>query len=72
VQPIAVSLEHRVVEEMNMDQAIKAGLLAIHKGFAPAIAVEFARRVIPEEVRPSFEETEQMCRGARSEAQAAA
>ena len=72
VQPIAVIMEHRVSEEQNIDQAIKAGMLALHKGFAPAIAVEFARRVIPEEVRPSFEETEQLCRDARTESQAAA
>ena len=72
VQPVAHSLEHRVHEELNIEQAIKAGLLALHKGFAPAIAVEFARRVIPEEVRPTFEETEQMCRNARSDAAAVA
>jgi chemotaxis protein MotA len=71
-QPLASSLEHRVGEELNVDQTIKAGLLALHKGFAPAIAVEFARRAIPDDVRPSFEETEQLCRGARSEQQAAA
>jgi chemotaxis protein MotA len=71
-QPVATSLEHRVGEEQNFDQAIKAGILALHKGFAPAIAVEFARRVIPEDVRPSFEETEQLCRDARTENQAAA
>jgi chemotaxis protein MotA len=67
VQPLATSLEHRVVEELNIEQTIKAGVLALHKGFAPAIAVECARRVIPEEVRPSFEETEQLCRAARTE-----
>ena len=72
VQPVAHSLEHRVHEELNIEQAIKAGLLALHKGFAPAIAVEFARRVIPEEVRPTFEETEQLCRNARSDASAMA
>ena len=72
VQPVAASLEHRVTEEQNVEQTIKAGVLALHKGFAPAIAVEFARRVIPEELRPSFEETEQLCRNARSEAGQAA
>jgi chemotaxis protein MotA len=71
-QPIAASLEHRVAAEMGLEQSIKAGLLAVHKGLAPAIAVEFARRVIPEDVRPTFEETEEMCRGARSDGQAAA
>jgi chemotaxis protein MotA len=72
VQPLAASLEHRVHEEMITDHVIKAGLLATYKGLAPAIAIEFARRIIPEEVRPSFEETEQMCRSARTEAPAAA
>jgi chemotaxis protein MotA len=72
VQPVAHSLEHRVHEELNIEQAIKAGILALHKGFAPAIAVEFARRVIPEEVRPSFEETEELCRNARSDSPAMA
>jgi len=71
-QPVAHSLEHRVGEEMNIEHAIKAGLLAIFKGFSPAIAVEFARRVIPEEVRPSFEETEELCRVARTESTAQA
>jgi chemotaxis protein MotA len=71
-QPVATAMEHRVEEELQVEHCIKAGILAIHKGFAPAIAVEFARRVIPEEVRPSFEETEKLCREARSEASAAA
>ena len=43
---------------------IKAGLLAVYKGDPPAIAVEFARRVLPHDVRPSFNETEQFCRAA--------
>ena len=71
-QPVATIMEHRVTEELGIDQCIKAGILAIHKGFAPAIAVEFARRVVPDDVRPTFEETEKLCRGARSEAAAQA
>jgi chemotaxis protein MotA len=71
-QPVATALEHRVEEELQVEHCIKAGILAVHKGFAPAIAVEFARRVIPEEVRPSFDETEKFCRSARTDASAAA
>src|ERR1019366_6253200 len=66
VQPLATSMEHRVNEEAQFEQCIKAGLLALHKGSPPAIAVEFARRVIPEEIRPSFEAAEQLCRSART------
>jgi len=72
VQPVATIMEHRVEEELVIDHCLKAGILAIHKGFAPAIAIEFARRVIPEEVRPSFDETEKLCRAARGDASAAA
>ena len=72
VQPLAASMEHRVNDELNIEQCIKAGLLAMYKGFPPAIAVEFARRVVPDDLRPSFEETEALCRGARSEVQVAA
>jgi chemotaxis protein MotA len=72
IQPLAAIMEHRVEEELVIDHCLKAGILAIHKGFAPAIAIEFARRVIPEEARPSFDETEKLCRAARGDASAAA
>ena len=71
VGPTATAMEHRVGDEANIEQCIMAGLLAIYKGCAPAIAVEFSRRVIPEEVRPSFEETEQICRSTREMKEAA-
>lgn len=64
VQPIAVSLEQRVAHDQYYCLCIKTGLLAVYKGNPPAIAVEFARRVLPHDVRPSFNETEQFCRSA--------
>ena len=70
--PLASSLEQRVYDDSRYEQCIRAGVLAIYKGFPPAIAVEFARRVLPEDVRPSFEETEKLCRATRGEATAAA
>jgi len=69
VQPIAQSLEHRVNEDSYYCLCIKAGLLAVYKGNPPAIAIEFARRVLPHSVRPSFNETEEFCRAATSTAQ---
>ena len=71
VGPIATSMEHRVHEESYYDQCIKAGLLAAYKGCAPAIAVEFSRRAIPEDVRPTFEEAEKVCRSTKTKAKAA-
>ena len=71
VQPLATSLEQRVNDNGHYEQCIKTGLLAMYKGFPPMVAVEFARRVLPSEVRPSFDETEELVKGAKAEAAAA-
>jgi chemotaxis protein MotA len=73
VQPVATNLEGMVGLDSYYCLCIKAGLLAIYKGNPPAIAVEFARRVLPHEVRPTFNETEEFCRAAMGrDSQAAA
>jgi chemotaxis protein MotA len=61
-QPLATKLESQAAGDAHYLQCIKTGLLAVYKGFPPAIAVEFARRVIPGDLRPSFDETEQACK----------
>ncbi len=38
------------------------GVAAFVRGAAPILSVEFARRVIPPEVRPTFQETEKYCK----------
>ena len=43
-------------------KSIKAGVVAYAKGMAPIVAVEFARRVITTDLRPSFGEVEEACR----------
>jgi chemotaxis protein MotA len=62
VQPLASKLEHHVEDESHYLLCIKTGLLAASKGFPAAISIEFARRVIPGDVRPTFDETEEACR----------
>ncbi len=71
VQPLATKLEHIVSGDAHYLTCLKTGLLAVYKGFPPAIAVEFARRVVPNDVRPSFDETEKACKGIKPEAAAA-
>ncbi len=71
-QPLASCIEQRVQDDGRFEQCIKAGVIATFKGLPPAIAVEFARRVLPHAVRPTFEETEQLCRASRSDPQAQA
>jgi chemotaxis protein MotA len=63
-QPMASALEQRVNDDEYYLLCIKAGLLALHKGHPPAVAIEFARRVLPHAVRPTFDETEAFCRAA--------
>jgi chemotaxis protein MotA len=70
-QPMAASIEARVNDDGAYEQCIKAGVLAMYKGFPPMVAIEFARRVLPQEVRPSFDETEQLVKGAKAEVAAA-
>lgn len=72
LQPMAAAMELRVHEDGKYEQCIKAGVLATYKGLPPAIAIEFARRVLPHSVRPSFEETEKICRNSREGAGAQA
>lgn len=72
VGPMATALEHRVDFEGRYLATMKSGILALSKGLAPAIAVEFARRSIPAELRPTFSETEQYCRAPQGDAHAEA
>jgi len=61
-----------VADDGKYEECIRAGIMAVYKGLPPAIAIEFARRVLPGEVRPSFDETEKLCRAAKSGPEAAA
>ena len=75
VQPMASFLESIADTESEYLSCIKAAIIASHKGMAPALSVEFARRVLQTNVRPTFEETELVCkppRAADSETAAAA
>ena len=44
-------------------RCLRMGVIAFVKGSAPILAVEFARRSVPGELRPSFKEMETACRG---------
>jgi len=65
VNPLSKNVSIMNETEAKYYLCLKQGLLAFHKGFAASIAVEFARRVIPSDVRPTFEEVEEACRGSR-------
>jgi chemotaxis protein MotA len=71
VAPLASNLEQRIADDSHYEQCIKAGVHAMYKGFPPAVAIEFARRVLPEDVRPTFDDTEKLMKGTRTESAAA-
>jgi chemotaxis protein MotA len=58
VSPLAKLLEAKVDESSKELQCVKATLLASLQGYAPAVAVEFGRKVLYSTERPSFVELE--------------
>jgi chemotaxis protein MotA len=59
VQPIASHLELLNQSEARYFECIKSSVVGYAKGNAPTVVVEFSRRVIFSDMRPSFAELEQ-------------
>lgn len=59
VGPIGRSLEQTFDTETKYLQCIKAAILAHMQGYAPQVSIEFARKILPSEVRPTFQEVEE-------------
>lgn len=66
MQPLATNLATKADAEGRYYLALKQVLLAFHKGCAPAVSVEFARRSIYSDVRPSFTQLDEAFRAAKS------
>lgn len=69
--PLASHMGKLNETEARYFHVLRVAVLAFTRGNAPMLAVEFARRAIPHEVRPTFKEMEAACRG-RGTAPAAA
>lgn len=61
--PIAANILRKTEEEGAYYHMLRVLLTAFLKGAPPLIAVEFARRSIPNNVRPTFKQVEDLCRG---------
>jgi chemotaxis protein MotA len=59
IGPLAGLLEQKLGESTKYYQSIKAGLIASMNGYAPPVAVEFARKVMFSSERPPFAELEE-------------
>jgi chemotaxis protein MotA len=76
--PMAANMATANAAEAQFYHFLRVGVSAFVRGSAPSLAIEFARRTIPGEVRPSFKEMEDNCKrkadapGAEAPASAAA
>ncbi len=66
VGPLASLLEQKLTESTKMYQCVKVTLLASLNGYAPALAVEFGRKVLYTTERPTFAELEDHIKKAKS------
>jgi chemotaxis protein MotA len=66
VGPLSSVMEQKLHESSKMLECIKVTLLASLNGFAPALAIEFGRKVLYSTERPSFKELEEHIKQARS------
>jgi len=63
VGPIAAAMEHIAAEEAKAFEVVKMALVASVRGYAPPVAVEFARKLLFTEVRPTFADLEAHLKG---------
>jgi chemotaxis protein MotA len=63
VEPLAGLLDQKVDEAGKSYQCIKVTLLASMQGYSPAVAIEFGRKVLYSNDRPSFQELEKQVKG---------
>ncbi len=59
VAPIAAAIKGRGEAEQRYFLCIKSAILAYMQGYAPSVAVEFARKSLNTDVRPTFYEVEE-------------
>jgi chemotaxis protein MotA len=66
VGPLATLLEQKLEESSKMLHCVKVTLLASLNGYAPALAVEFGRKVLYSTERPTFAELEDHIKKAKA------
>jgi chemotaxis protein MotA len=61
--PISSAMTKTSGAETDYYKVLRMALISFVKGSAPILAVEFARRMVPAHIRPSFKEMEKTCKG---------
>jgi chemotaxis protein MotA len=65
-EPLAGLLEQKMEESAKELQTVKTVLLASMQGYAPQVAVEFGRKVLFSDTRPTFAELEGHVKGKKA------
>ena len=65
VGPTATAMEFRAEEESKFFECMKVCIMATVNGYSPQIAVEFGRKVISSDKRPSFSELDELIRSSK-------
>jgi chemotaxis protein MotA len=60
--PLASNMAKANDAEAQFYHCLRVGVAAFIRGAAPSLSIEFARRTIPADVRPTFKEMEQNCK----------
>ena len=63
VGPIAAAMEHHAKEEGKAFEVVKMALVATVRGYVPAVAIEFSRKLLVADIRPSFADLEAELKG---------
>ncbi|GHA68697.1 flagellar motor stator protein MotA [Cognatilysobacter bugurensis] len=58
VGPLATAMETRANEDAKAFEVVKMALVASVRGYAPTVAIEFARKLLFSDVRPTFADLE--------------
>jgi chemotaxis protein MotA len=65
VSPVAIKMESVVRDNTSILKCVKAGLVSFAGGAPPQVALEFARKTIPSDMRPTAEELEELLKEAK-------
>jgi chemotaxis protein MotA len=63
VGPIAAGMAHHANEETKAFELVKMALVATVRGYVPAVAIEFARKLVGSDLRPTFGDLEAELKG---------
>jgi chemotaxis protein MotA len=70
IGPIASSMGHAANEEGRAFEVVKMALVASVRGYVPAVAIEFSRKLLISELRPTFSDLEAQLKGKAAKAAA--